>query len=216
MQSVGIETLGDLATLEVGKVSMRFGPPGILAWELANGTDRRHVCAPMPVPTVTVDLALPTPAVSRDMLLVGVQHLVIRAFQHGDLHGRFVREAILRAVLEDGRSWERRLALKIPSDAARLTAFLDRQLQDIVIPGPVTQIALTLNGLVNEVARQKMIPTLTSRDTAPLQEVIDQLTQRYGVSPLYRLMEAERWSRHPERQWVLMRMTSAPSTSPSR
>lgn len=209
MQDVGIDALGELAAMEVGKVSARFGPAGILAWELANGTDRRQVTAPALVPSVTVDLAMPAPAASREMLLVGVRQLVTRAFGRRELRGRYVREAVLRAVLEDGRSWERSLVLKTPSDAARLITSLDLRLRDIAIPGPVERIALTMTGIVTEAARQQMVTALKPRDASAIQDVIDQLRLRYGSSPLYRFVEAERWSRHPERQFVLMRMTSA-------
>jgi DNA polymerase-4/protein ImuB len=204
LRRLGLETLGALAQLPAAKLAARFGPDGRLAWELACGIDRRTVTPRARAEIVIEELAMPTPAVSREMLLVGLRQLVTRAFGRRVLKGRQVRQVILRAVLEGRRSWERMLVLKEPSGASQLITALDLRLQALEMPGPIEAITLQLSGIVNEVAHQQMLPTMRARHASPVTEAIHQLTQRYGLSPLFHVVEVEPWSRIPERRHALI------------
>jgi hypothetical protein len=76
------------------------------------------------------------------------------------------------------------------------------------LPGAAEAMRLELVGLTAETAHQEMLPgglgTLRSRRIRPLVEVARQLKQRYGESPLYRVVEVEPWSRIPERRHALL------------
>lgn len=207
LQDVGIVALGDLAALRVGQVSARFGQQGVLAWELAQGTDLRQVVAPVLDPCVVVTQVMPEGAVSRELLLLGLKQMVRRAFRDRTLRGRFVREVTIQAAYEGGGSWSKTLNFKHPVDRDALIAALDLRLRDLMVEGVVASASLTLSGIISEAARQQMIAALKPRSRSSLEEVVDQLRQRYGASPLYKVVEVERWSRHPERQYALMRMT---------
>ncbi|MGB3327388.1 MAG: hypothetical protein WBA46_00455, partial [Thermomicrobiales bacterium] len=204
MQQLGIGTLGMLAALDGRKVLARFGKPGIFAWELANGIDQRKVVPPSFVPTVTETMELPAPATTREMLMMGLRHLVHRAFQHPDLRGRYVRQVTIRAAIERRESWERTLTLKEPSDAFRLVQSLTLRLDALEMLGPVTHITVELSGIITNGARQEMLPTFRRRNDPSLSGATEQLKHRYGSSPLYRIVEVEPWSRIPERRHALM------------
>ena len=66
---------------------------------------------------------------------------------------------------------------------------------------------LELAGLTAEADRQASLPGLgpRARRSRPLVEAARQLSQRYGRSPLYRIVEVEPWSRIPERRHALTR-----------
>lgn len=204
LRRLGLTTLGAVAALPPAKLAARFGPDGRLAWELASGIDRRPVTPRPPQERIVEELAMPTPAVSREMLLVGLRQLVTRAFSRRGLRGRQVREVVLRAMLEGRRSWERTLVLKEPSGAAQLVTALDLRLQALEIPGPIESVSLELGGIVNEVAHQQALPTMRPRHPSPVIEAVHQLRQRYGLSPLFRVVEVEPWSRIPERRHALL------------
>lgn len=204
MQQLGLATLGMLAALDGKKVLARFGKPGIFAWELANGIDHRRVVPPPLVPTVAETMEMPIPAVSREMLMAALRHLVHRAFQHPDLHGRYARQVTIRAALESREAWERGLTLKEPSDAHRLVHSLTLRLDTLEMPGPVTQLTIELSGIIANGARQETLPTFRRRDDPSLHGVSEHLKHRYGTSPLYRIVEVEPWSRIPERRHALM------------
>lgn len=206
-QDVGITSLGDLGALPVGQVSARFGREGVTAWDLAVGGDRRRVVSPTPDPCVLVTQVMPEATVSREMLMLGLRQLVMRAFRDRALRGRFVREIVVEASYERGGSWVKRLSFKHPADREGLLTSLERQLRHVEVEGTIATVALTCSGIISEAARQQMIAALEPRSGDSLQEVVDQLRQRYGASPLYKVVEVERWSRHPERQYALMRVT---------
>lgn len=204
LQRLGLETLGDLAALPGAKVASRFGPAGRHAWELAHGHDTSRVTPQVQPETVVETLRLPVPATSREMLLVGLRQMVTRAFNRPALRHRHVRQITLRLLLERGRSWERVLVLKEPCGPQRLIAALDLRLQALEVPGAVEEMTIELSGLVSETARQEALPALRPRRAPPLIAAVRQLKQRYGMSPVYHIVEVEPWSRIPERRHALL------------
>ena len=204
LHRLGLTILGAIAALSPAKLAARFGPDGRLAWELASGIDRR-VVTPRPYDEAIVEeLTMPTPVISREMLMIGLRQLVYRAFSRKALRGRQVREVTLRAVLENRRSWERTMMLKTPSGASRLIDALDLRLQALELPGPIETISIQLGGIVNEIVQQQMLPSMRPKHDQPVSEAIHHLKQRYGMSPLFRVVEVEPWSRIPERRHALI------------
>ncbi len=204
MVRLGLRTMGDLAALPPARLAARFGPNGRLAWELANGTDKRLIQARPREESVVEELEMPTPAVSRDMLFLGIRQLVTRAFNRSVLTGKHVRQVTLRAFLENKRSWEKPLVMKEPCGQQALMRALELRLQALELPGPVEAIALQLSGIVNTIAHQGMLPLFQPRHTKPVTEAVDQLRHRYGSNPVYRVVEVEPWSRIPERRHALI------------
>jgi DNA polymerase-4/protein ImuB len=204
LERLGIRTLGELANLPLSAVQARFGAEGRHAWELARGNDREPVRArPRPV-TVAESLALPAPVVSREMLLIAVTRLVLRAFDRAALRHRHIRQARLRASLEDGQSWEQTTTLREPGGPKRLIEALGYRVQALTLPGPVTELTLELSGLIDATNRQELLPGFHSRRPWQLVEASRHLEQRFGTSGLYRVAEVEPWSRLPERRQVLI------------
>lgn len=204
LERLGMRTLGDLAALPPAALQARFGAEGRQAWELARGNDREPVRArPRPV-TVVESLTLPAPVASRDMLLIAVTRLVLRAFDRPALHNRHIRQARLRAALEDGQSWEQTTTLREPGGSKRLIEALGYRVQALTLPGPVMELTLELSGLIDGTSRQELLPGFHSRRPWQLAEASHQLKQRFGGSGLYRVAEVEPWSRLPERRQVLI------------
>ncbi|MDI3341762.1 MAG: DNA polymerase Y family protein [Sphaerobacter sp.] len=204
LERLGLRTMRDLAALPAHAVQARFGPAGRRAWELAQGLDDEPVRPRARGETVVVELALPAPATSRDALLLALRQLVTRAFARPALRGRGVRQARLRAQLEGGRSWEHVATLREPAGRERLIAALGHRLQAVELPAPLETLSLELTGLTAEAAHQTSLLGARPRRTRQLVEAIRQLKQRYGTSPIYRVVEVEPWSRIPERRRALI------------
>ena len=203
-QKLGITTLGMLAAFDGRKLFARFGKPGRTAWELANGIDRRPVMATRLPLTVTEEATFSTPTSSLPVVMAWLRHLVTRAFRRPDLRDRYVGKVILHAMLERGGSWKRTLVLKTPANADQLMQSLRLRLQSLEVSAPIERIAVILTEIIPEAARQQSLPALRQRTDSQLQDVVAQLTHRYGVSPLYRIVEVEPWSRIPERRHALL------------
>jgi len=148
---------------------------------------------------------MPAPAVSREMLMTGLRQMVTRAFGTPALRDKHVRQIALHAILEgDRRSWERTLTLKEPCGRERVIKALELRLQAIEMAGPIGLVRLEFSGIVNEVARQGAFTMMSPRAAAPLTAAIHQLKHRYGLSPIYHVVEVEPWSRIPERRHALI------------
>lgn len=212
MIQLGLTHLRDLARLPLGKVQARFGVEGRRAWELANGQDREPL---VPIPfaeRVGERLVLPAPTVQLDLVLIGLHQLVLHLFRHPALAGSGVRAVRVQLLLEGQQSWERVIPLKgVISEPAHLIAVIADRLRQASLGGPVVEIVLEATGRSSAIARQHTLPTLRSWQAQRLASAIRELTQRYGVSPIYRVVEVERWSRIPERRHALMSFD--PSTS---
>jgi len=154
---------------------------------------------------VIEELEMPVPAVSREMLMIGLRQMVGRAFGKPALRGRHVRQIRMHAILEgDRRSWERTLTLKEPCGPERVIQILELRLQSLEMTGPIELVTLEFSGIVNEVSRQTAFAMMGPRAAVPLTDAIHQLKHRYGLSPIYHVVEVEPWSRIPERRHALI------------
>ncbi|MDQ3442775.1 MAG: DNA polymerase Y family protein [Chloroflexota bacterium] len=205
LEHLGIPTLGAFTKLPARKVAARFGAAGRQAWELARGQDNQPVVPPPRTRPVIEDLVMPTPAVSREMLMIGLQQMVTRAFGKAELRGKHVRQVALHAILEgERRSWQRTLTLKEPCGRDRVINALELRLQAIEMAGPIEMITIEFSGITTETARQAAFSMMGPRAAAPLTAAIHQLKHRYGLSPIYHVVEVEPWSRIPERRHALI------------
>ncbi len=204
---LGLKSLGQLAALAPGAVAARFGPDGQRAWRLAAGQSDlgdTTVRPRQPVLTITEQVELPAPSTGREMLLLGIDEGIARAFGRPGMRDRHVRQVTVSAGIEDGRSWDRLMTLKEPTGYERLGEVLRQRLGDLALPGAVERITLSLTGIITAPARQEALPGIRRRRPRPLVEAVQHLRQRYGASPIYRIAEVEPWSRIPERRHALI------------
>lgn len=201
---MGLVNLGLIAAIPPARITAHLGPSGRIAWELATGVDRRLVTPAARPQTLTIDLPLEAPTASREMLLIGLTQMIRRAFARHELRDRGVREMLVQAVVEGGRSWERRLVLREPTGVEGVVRAVGLRLQDLVMEGAVEQLSITLSGLVDTGGTQLTIPTLRARQNGSLQRAVQHLKHRYGTSPIYKVIEVQPWSRLPERRHALI------------
>lgn len=204
MERLGLRTLGEVAALPMTAMQARFGKDGRRAWELANGRDDLAVIPLQRPESVVEGLTLPAPSTSREMLLLGIEQLVRRAFGRPELRHRHVRQVQVQVLIEENRSWEKSLTFREPTGPDRIIEIVAHRLHDLELQGAAERVVLHLVGLVAETTRQQLLPLLTPKRTAPIGQAIRQLEQRYGMSPLYRVVEIEPWSRIPERRYALI------------
>ncbi|MGI8478078.1 MAG: DNA polymerase Y family protein [Thermomicrobiales bacterium] len=204
LDRLGLRTLGEIALLPSAAMQARFGPDGRRIWELARGNDDTLIHPVSRPETIVETMQLPAPTASREMLLIGVRQLIVRAFSRPALRDRGVRQTRLRVLIEGGRSWEREMTFREPVGRDRLIETLRGRLQAMELAGPAETLVLELIGITAESAHQETIPLLRARQLRPLVDAARQLKQRYGGSPLYRIAEVEPWSRIPERRHALI------------
>ncbi len=201
---MGIETLGQYIAIPRVKIAARFGPPGRFAWDLVRGDADDPVVPPPRTMVISELLELPAPVTTCDVLMIAIAQLVHRAFRSPDLRYRQAREVTIHAGLEHDRSWRRSLVFREPYGPERLIKAITLRLQHLELPGPIETLAIDIQGIVQTTAHQAMLPALRPRQLTSLANAVAMLKQRYGPSPLFRIVEVEPWSRIPERRHALV------------
>jgi nucleotidyltransferase/DNA polymerase involved in DNA repair len=201
---LGLDTIGDIARLPLRAVQAQFGSEGKHCWELASGIDNEPLAPRVKEETVVRRLQFAAPVVSLGAILMGVERLVHAAYATPDRRGRWVRKAVVRAVL-DGGTWELpvafREALADPSDAwSAVKSAIARRPPE----RPVEELEVELVGLSGESGKQAAMFEGKGRLAQQVQEAVRQLRAQHGQIPIGKVVEVEPWSRIPERRAALV------------
>ena len=204
LHSFGLHTLGQVAALPIGPVQAQFGPLGSLMWELAQGVDRTPLQPLIPREEARDIISFATPVADIGSLLIAIETLLGRLLSRPEMRGRYARSVMLEVQVFNRPQWQRRFMFKKPvSDRTRAYQLMKGQMDNLVLPGPVESVSLTLRDLVGEVGRQESL-FYEVRKQDRLSEAIQALKVAQGQNPIYQVREIEPWSRIPERQAALV------------
>jgi protein ImuB len=203
LERLGIRTLGQLSALPSTAVAERFGHPGLLARDLAQGRDTPLEPRRPPEPVVE-RLELPE-AASGPQLERALELLVARVLSRPERRGRTLRALALAARFVEGGTWRMRATLRSASaDAGRLQLVLAPRLAEL--PAPAESIALEVEAWGPPAHDQGRLvedrsPAAVRR--ARIAEAVGQLRQAVGPEAALRVLEVDPDSRLPERRAVL-------------
>src|SRR4051794_27550352 len=203
LERLGIRTLGQLASLPTAAVAERFGHPGLLARDLAQGGDTPLEPRKPPEPVIErLELPGPTsgPQPERAPELLGA-----RALSRPERRGRTLRALSLAARFVEGGTWRTKATLRSASAAAaRLQLVLAPKLHEL--PAPAESIALEVEAWGPPAQDQGRLvedrsPQAVRR--ARIAEAVGQLRQAVGPEAALRVLDVDPDSRLPERRSVL-------------
>ena len=197
LQSFGLETMGEIASLTKESISAQFGKEGAKAWDLSNGIDEGYLLSYQSEKDVSEFLEFPHPTVNIFTILAAIDRLLSIAYSRPILRNRYVRRCLIESRITGLNTWVVRTAFKEPAGSKDYALFaLKSKLDTLQIPGPLMDIKLTLSGLVSDVSRQESIwPELQrSKD---LSQTLEQLQDRIGKPPpIYRFEKLNPKSNH--------------------
>jgi protein ImuB len=203
LERLGIRTLGELAELPASAVAERFGHPGLLARDLAQGRDTPLEPRRPPEPVIE-RLELPD-AASGALLVRALELLVARVLSRPERRGRTLRAMGLAARFVEGGTWRTRATLRSASaDAARLQMVLAPKLAEL--PAPADSIALEVEAWGPPAHDQGRLVDDRSAGAvrrSRMAEAVGQLRQAVGPEAALRVLEVDPDSRLPERRAVL-------------
>jgi protein ImuB len=213
LERLGIRTLGGLAALRRDAVADRFGPEGLLAWDLAHGED--SPLRPRPLPERLAEgLDLPD-AVSGPQLERALAMLVDRLLAHRGRRGRTVRRLRLAARLAAGGSWRAEAPMReATASSERLLLAVTPKLEQI--PGPAVRLELSALELGPPAHGQGTLDgDAKERRRALLAEAVRQARAAAGRDAVLRVLEVDPGSRVPERRATLAPFPE-PQAEPAR
>jgi nucleotidyltransferase/DNA polymerase involved in DNA repair len=204
----GLHTLGQLAALPPGSVQAQLGVEGRRAWELSNGIDPSPLLPYQREEVVSESLTFPSPTVTLDAILTGLEILLSRAFARPALRGRYIRSVVIESRVIGHAPWTRRFAFKEAVSGKERAFFVLKSVVEgycnTLLPGPLEDMALTLAGLTGESGIQTSLFSDVRR-REQLREMMRQLEVRLGAKPpIYQVRDVEPWSRIPERRQALV------------
>ena len=204
MERLGLRRLGDIARLPLTALVAQFGADGKRAWQLARGEDPDpFVPEPVSEPVVEI-LRLPAPTALEHDLAVALRIAAGRLLARPELRGHAVRHLRMDLRLEHGSAVGRTVLVKGGTrDVQRLVALLRSQLGSLSLEAAVTAIQLEVLALGEQAPQQLGLGEEASRSKSRLRGAVAELSQRYAASPLYQVVEVNRWARLPEHRWAL-------------
>ena len=202
LERLGVSTLGELAALPPAALADRFGGAGLLAYELAVGSD--GALRPRPASElVRESLELPE-AGSGIQLERALGLLIDRLLARRERRGRTLRAVVLSAVLvEQGGTWREQVVFREAlADAARMRLALAPHLQPI--PAPAEELRLAVERFGPHASDQRgLLDDPAEARTGRLREAIRQTRAAAGPDAALRVLPIDPESRVPERRAVL-------------
>jgi protein ImuB len=201
MRRLGIETLGDFATLSPAGIADRFGPAGLAALRLARGKEE-PLQPRRPHEELAEQVELPEGAAG-GQLEHALKLLVARLLAAPQRKGRTVLGLRLGAVLSGGGSWSVDQGLGRPTASARtLRAVLMPRLE--TLPGPVAALRLRALGLGPPAGDQLELSARgTEHRKGRLGAAIREVRATQGGDSLLTIVPLDSASRFPER-WAML------------
>jgi protein ImuB len=208
LERLGIRTLGALAALPASRISERFGHPGLLALELAQGRDT-PLEPHRPAEPVLERLALPE-AASGMQLERALELIIARLLARRERRGRSLRVLSLSARFVEGGTWRVTVPLRRPSvDPTRLRLVLAPRLADL--PAPAESLAVAVEAFGPPAYDQApLVDDPAEERRTRLGEAVRHVRQAVGEEALMRVLEIDPDSRLPERRAVLAPFPEAP------
>ena len=203
LERLGIRTLGELADLPSAAVAERFGHPGLLALDLAQGRDTPLDPRRPPEPVVE-RIALPD-ATSGPQLKRALELLIARVLARRERRGRTLRSLAVSARFVEGGTWRTRVTLRRASaDSDRLRVALAPRLAEL--PAPAETLGLEVEAFGPPAHDQRrLVEEVDPREArrARIGEAVRQARRAAGEGAALRVMEVDPDSRVPERRSVL-------------
>lgn len=204
MERLGLHRLGDLAHLPLSALVAQFGADGKRAWQLARGEDPDPFVAETVSQPIVELLRLPAASSLAGDLAVACRIAASRMLARPELRGQSVRRLRLDLFLEHGGTTGRTTLIKGGTrDLKRLVEVLTSQFGQVSLDAPVVALQLEALELGEAPPYQPTLGGEPHRPVSRLRGAVAELAQRYGTSPLYQIVEVNRWARLPEHRWAL-------------
>jgi nucleotidyltransferase/DNA polymerase involved in DNA repair len=206
LKRLGLRHMGQVAGLPENALAGQLGGEGLLAHRLANGIDEEPVRPRSRPDMLEQTLFFEQPLESLDALLAALGKLLDQLVPLLRRRYQVCSQVRLCFRSEDGRTWPDTVILKTPLDSkTEILGILKRQLETTSLPEGVSEIYLGLAKLGGELGKQAPLSSgAKGRQEEALQRLEKDLGDRFGHSPLKKVVALDLDSRIPERRVALV------------
>lgn len=203
LRSLGLHTLGEVAALPRPAVEAQFRSIGGRMWELANGIDETPLVAGRTPEAISERLTFESPVVTSEALVMAARQVVRRLSVR--LGHRAARKMHAQVLSEGRLVWDRTETFRdATADEGRMVRILKTRLESLQLTEAVDTVAVTLSEIVREPGRQGKLITETNPQLERLLEAVQEIRARFGGPMVWRAVEVDPCSRHPEERAMLI------------
>jgi len=203
---LGLRTLGQLAALPVAALLHQLGMRGRLLHQLARGHDDRPVVGRRPEAVETALRHFDGPIAEREGLAAVFRDIAVELAERLRAGYLACREVRLTLYLDDHTVPVGRFVLRQPtSSPQRLAEILLGLLERAGIEVGVSEVEVTLAGLLPAVGQQLDLFAHGLEQGSRLREIVNDLAARYGPDCFYRVALSHPEAVLPERRFHLER-----------
>ena len=203
----GMRVIGDVSSVGQRAMFDCFGREGSTAWELSIGVDIRLFIPRGVEESVVEYTTLPFATTSMEMVRVGLDMLLRRAFARPALRNRNVGAAALMSSTSDGEPWKLHVRFRTPVERwERASELVGEHLETEPPSHPIDDVSLTISDLGGETGVQAgLIRDARESGRETLVGVDRRLSARFGgVHALHRAVEVAPWHPAPEMRSLLV------------
>jgi DNA polymerase-4 len=185
LSRIGVNTIGDLASLPPSMLRYLFGTWGDLLHRYARGEDTTPVEPPAEAKSVSRSTTLDTDTRDRSFLEAVLAYLCERVGAELRRHGKLARCVTLRLRYSDFETLQHQTTLPQPTSHHQLLFEAGRELMGRLLPRrglPVRLVGIGASRLVT--GCQLPLWPSTSARLEPLNRAIDRLRGRYGFAAI--------------------------------
>lgn len=203
LHTLALHTLGDIARLPKTAVEAQYHGAGRRMWELAHGIDREPLWPHRAQESLCERLTFDSPVVANEALVMAGRQLLGRLA--GRLDRRAARTMHVQVLAGERLLWERIETFREPTaDEGRMAFIVKTRLSSLQLTEAADALVITLSGIGREPARQPKLMAEGNPQIASLADAIRQIRARYGRPMVWRAVEVDPCSRHPEERAVLI------------
>jgi nucleotidyltransferase/DNA polymerase involved in DNA repair len=203
LRALALDTLGDVAALPRPAIEAQFRSIGGRMWDLANGIDETPLIPRRTPEAISERLTFESPVVTSEALIMAARQIVRRLAVR--LDHRAARKMHAQVLAEGRLVWDRVETFRdATADEARMMTLLKTRLSSLQLTEAVDTVAITLSEIVREPGRQAKLITETNPQMERLLEAVHEIRARFGGPMVWRAVEVDPCSRHPEDRAILI------------
>jgi nucleotidyltransferase/DNA polymerase involved in DNA repair len=202
-EALALRTLGDIAALPRPAVEAQFRGAGRRIWKLANGIDREPLRPRAAQESVSERLTFDSPVVATEALVMAARQIVRRLAQR--LDRRAARRMHIQVLADDRIIWERHETFReATADEDRMMLVVRTRLAMLTLAEAADTVVITVSSIGREAAQQRRLIGEVNPQLDQVADAIRQIRARYGRPAVWRAVEVDPWSRHPEERSALI------------
>ena len=186
LKSMGISTIGQLATLPPEAINNRFGAAGVMIHHYANGIDNREVEPPGEAKSISRETTFAEDTLDRAFLQAILRYLCERVGAELRQESKHARTITLKLRYADFETITRRISSKEVTDADEVIFAGAVKLLDQALARKRKLVRLIGVGVSNLVSYGKQLCLLDSRPQRlwHLDKAIDRIRKKYGFTAI--------------------------------